>query len=147
MLEVPTSQRRLGRSGRDEVEPATTHGATPRAARPEHSALTAGPPLKILLVTWYFPPTNTMGALRVGKFASYLHDQLHHQFPQLTATRANPLSNTVYFRHPGEAVVKKYSLATMHLEHNGRSEEFAHVVVMPHVTESVLTEFLSDLKT
>ena len=29
-------------------------------------------PMKILIVTWFFPPTNTMGALRIGKLAKYL---------------------------------------------------------------------------
>lgn len=78
--------------------------------------------------------------------AAYLTDQMRTHFPQLGATRANPLSNTVYFRSPGSTVVKKYSLATMHLEVDSRSEEFAHVVVMPHVSQDVLTEFLTDLE-
>ncbi|MFQ5468588.1 MAG: glycosyltransferase, partial [Kiloniellaceae bacterium] len=34
-------------------------------------------PLKILIVTWYFPPTNTMGALRLGKLAKYLNRAGH----------------------------------------------------------------------
>jgi len=33
--------------------------------------------LKILIVTWYFPPTNTMGALRLGKLAKYLNRAGH----------------------------------------------------------------------
>lgn len=77
--------------------------------------------------------------------AAYLLDQMRTHFPQLSAMRANPLSNTVYFRHPGDAIVKKYSLATMDLEVGGKSEDFAHVVVMPHVSREVLTEFLTDL--
>jgi hypothetical protein len=78
--------------------------------------------------------------------ASYLLDQLRTHFPQLSAERANSLSNTVYFRHPGEAIVKKYSLATMRVEVDKRPEDFAHVVVMPHVGREVLAEFLSDLE-
>lgn len=31
-----------------------------------------GSNVRILIVSWYFPPTNTMGALRVGKFAKFL---------------------------------------------------------------------------
>ncbi len=34
-------------------------------------------PLKILIVSWYFPPVNTIGALRVGKFARYLIEHGH----------------------------------------------------------------------
>lgn len=33
--------------------------------------------MKILIVSWYFPPCNTMGALRVGKFAKYLVGEGH----------------------------------------------------------------------
>lgn len=79
------------------------------------------------------------------KNAGYLLDELNSHFPELAATRANALSNTVYFRHPGDAIVKKYSLATMHLDVDGKSEEYAHVIVMPHVSREVLAEFLSDL--
>ncbi len=80
------------------------------------------------------------------KNATYLLDQMHTHFPQLSATRANRLSNTVYFRIPSAAIVKKYSLATMHLEFDDTSEEFAHVVVMPHVSREIVTEFLTDLE-
>jgi glycosyltransferase involved in cell wall biosynthesis len=31
--------------------------------------------VKLLLVTWYFPPANTIGAVRMGKFAKYLGRQ------------------------------------------------------------------------
>jgi histidine decarboxylase len=78
--------------------------------------------------------------------ATYLLDQMQTQFPELSATRANLLSNTVYFRNPGDAIVKKYSLATMHLNVDDKLENFAHVVVMPHVSRDVLTEFLTDLE-
>jgi len=33
--------------------------------------------MKILIVSWYFPPCSTMGALRVGKFAKYLVSEGH----------------------------------------------------------------------
>ncbi|MEQ9449791.1 MAG: glycosyltransferase, partial [Rhodospirillaceae bacterium] len=33
--------------------------------------------MKILIVSWYFPPCSTMGALRVGKFAKYLVGEGH----------------------------------------------------------------------
>jgi glycosyltransferase involved in cell wall biosynthesis len=38
-----------------------------------HRSLT----LKILIVSWYFPPVNTIGALRVGKFARFLIERGH----------------------------------------------------------------------
>lgn len=33
--------------------------------------------MKVLIVSWYFPPCSTMGALRVGKFAKYLVAEGH----------------------------------------------------------------------
>jgi len=78
--------------------------------------------------------------------ATHFLKQLQTHFPQLSARRANSLSNTVYFRSPGEGIVKKYSLATMHLDVDDKFEEFAHVVVMPHVSRDVLAEFLTDLE-
>ncbi|MGZ5030338.1 MAG: pyridoxal-dependent decarboxylase, partial [Methylobacter sp.] len=57
----------------------------------------------------------------------------------------NNLSNTIFFRKPSDRIVKKYSLATMHLEINHVKQDYAHVVVMPHVKREVLSEFLSDL--
>lgn len=77
--------------------------------------------------------------------AAYLFDQLQTHFPERAAVRSNPLSNTVYFRSPGNEIVRKYSLATMHLNVGNGDEEFAHAIVMPHVTRDVLAEFLSDL--
>jgi histidine decarboxylase len=77
---------------------------------------------------------------------SFLLDQMNTRFPQFSATRANPLSNTVYFRSPSKAIVNKYSLATMHLPVDPKQQEYAHIVVMPHVSREVLTEFLADLE-
>ena len=76
--------------------------------------------------------------------AGWLLAQMRTRFPQLAAVRANVLSNTIYFRHPGDAIVKKYSLATMHL--GKEANRFAHVVVMPHVSRAVLADFLADLE-
>ncbi len=33
--------------------------------------------MRILLISYWFPPTNAIGALRVGKFAKYLHESGH----------------------------------------------------------------------
>lgn len=43
----------------------------------------AGPRLRCLLVTWYFPPANTVAALRLGKMAAYL-EQAGHELTVLT---------------------------------------------------------------
>lgn len=80
------------------------------------------------------------------KNAAYLLREMQTHFPNLSAARANPLSNTIYFRNPGDRIVNKYSLATMHLDIDRQRQEFAHVVVMPHASRETLDEFLADLK-
>lgn len=54
----------------------------------------------------------------------------------------NPNSNIVFFRAPSEEVCKKWSLAQVHCKDLGH---LAHIVVMQHVTTSVINEFLRDL--
>ncbi|MFZ2405682.1 MAG: pyridoxal-dependent decarboxylase [Methylobacter sp.] len=77
--------------------------------------------------------------------AAYLMEQMQTHFSYLQPTRANDLSNTIFFRKPSDRIVKKYSLATMHLEINRQKQDYAHVVVMPHADRNVLTEFMTDL--
>ncbi len=36
-----------------------------------------GPGMRILIVSWYFPPVNAIGAVRVGKFTRYLVERGH----------------------------------------------------------------------
>ena len=54
------------------------------------------------------------------------------------------MSNTVYFRRPAQAVVRKYDLAPDYDERLGG--ELSHIVVMQHVTKERLKVFLEDLK-
>lgn len=75
----------------------------------------------------------------------YLLGEMQMNLSGMRAMRANNLSNTIYFRRPSNQIVKKYSLATMHLEDEDGIQEFAHVVVMPHVRRKVIDEFLTDL--
>ena len=75
----------------------------------------------------------------------FLYNEMKLHFEDLMPTRSNHLSNTIYFKNPGKQIVKKYSLATMHLNIDESNEDFAHVVVMPHATKKVLSEFLDDL--
>ena len=55
-----------------------------------------------------------------------------------------PMSNTVYFKRPPEAIVKKYDLAPDYDERLGG--ELSHLVVMQHVTKARLQAFLDELK-
>jgi len=76
---------------------------------------------------------------------SYFHEQMQKRFPQLQPIRANPLSNTLYFRSPSDQIIQKYSLATMYITLQGQTQDYAHVVIMPHVNRTVLAEFMADL--
>ena len=54
-----------------------------------------------------------------------------------------PMSNTVYFKRPPQAIVEKYSLALDSDERLGG--DLSHIVVMQHVTKDRLQLFLDDL--
>lgn len=75
----------------------------------------------------------------------WLLAQMRTHLPRYRATRMNQLSNTLHFLQPSEALVRKYSLATMHQPIDGVESDCAHVVVMPHASQAILSEFLADL--
>jgi histidine decarboxylase len=54
-----------------------------------------------------------------------------------------PMSNTVYFKRPSDAIMEKYALAPEYDERLGG--DLSHIVVMQHVTEDRLQLFLNDL--
>ena len=55
-----------------------------------------------------------------------------------------PMSNTIYFRRPAQAIVRKYDLAP---DYDARlGGELSHIVVMQHVTKERLKGFLEALK-
>ena len=55
-----------------------------------------------------------------------------------------PMSNTVYFMRPSDEIAEKYTLAPDYDDSLGG--ELSHIVVMQHVTEDRLQEFLNDLE-
>jgi hypothetical protein len=57
----------------------------------------------LLIVSWYFPPGNTIGAVRVGKFAKFLHER-GCDFRVLTAS-AWGLPETLPLEVPPERVI------------------------------------------
>lgn len=77
--------------------------------------------------------------------ADYLLKEMTTHYGHLQPVRANQRSNTIYFRKPSDAVVNRYSLATMGLEIDGQRIPGAHVVVMPHAGKEILDRFLTDL--
>jgi glycosyltransferase involved in cell wall biosynthesis len=58
---------------------------------------------RLLVVSWYFPPGNTIGAVRVGKLAKYLHDNAI-DFRVLTASRWE-LPETLPLEIPADHVI------------------------------------------
>ncbi|WP_031432660.1 pyridoxal-dependent decarboxylase [Methylomarinum vadi] len=77
---------------------------------------------------------------------TYLMEQMQRHLPPLQPIRANEASNTIYFRKPADNIVRKYSLATMHLNSEQGKQEYAHALVMPHVDRHIIDEFLTDLE-
>jgi glycosyltransferase involved in cell wall biosynthesis len=58
--------------------------------------------MRILIVSWYFPPTNTMGAMRTGKLAKYLLAQGHDV--RVIAAANMPFPQTLPLEIPGDRV-------------------------------------------
>ena len=54
-----------------------------------------------------------------------------------------PMSNTVYFMRPSDEIAEKYTLAPDYDDSLGG--ELSHIVVMQHVTQEHLQEFLDDM--
>ena len=54
-----------------------------------------------------------------------------------------PMSNTVYFKRPPESIVDKYGLAPDYDDRLGGP--LSHIVVMQHVTQQRLQQFLDEL--
>merc|ERR1740139_526732 len=52
---------------------------------------------------------------------------------------------TLCFRAPSQDVISVWTLATSHAELDGESVLHAHVVIMPHVTQDILDQFVIDL--
>lgn len=44
---------------------------------PAHNEAWSARRLKVLIISWYFPPVNTIGSLRVGQFARFLAERGH----------------------------------------------------------------------
>ncbi|EWY41276.1 hypothetical protein N825_27350 [Skermanella stibiiresistens SB22] len=58
--------------------------------------------MKVLILSWYFPPSNTIGAIRVGKLAKYL---MRHDIDVRVVTAREPdLAKTLPLEIPPERV-------------------------------------------
>ncbi len=100
---------------------------------------------------YYFSTPQAMAkqsedAALILKNTDYLLTEMQSHFPSMLPIRASGLSNTIYFKKPPEWIVKKYSLATMSFENDGKIGDYAHIVVMPHAGQDVIANFLADLR-
>ena len=58
--------------------------------------------MRILLITWYFPPANTIAAVRLGRFAQHLLGQGHDV--RVLCARDIPFLQTLAKHIPEERV-------------------------------------------
>lgn len=56
----------------------------------------------------------------------------------------NPMSNTVFFKRPGDWIMKKWDLAPDHDKRLGG--DLAHEILMQHESKKTVDEFIADLK-
>ena len=99
-------------------------------------------PLKFYWVLTYVGFDNLVKQAEVFlENTQYLQDKLDEiSYPAWHL----PYSNTVFFKRPPEWIRKKYSLANGYISEFGG--ELSHIVVMQHVTKSIIDEFVEDLQ-
>jgi histidine decarboxylase len=127
---VVLTRKRYVRRIEREVEYAGVMDTTVTGSRSGHAPL----------ILWY--AINMRGlegfrreAKRCLNNARYLHERLREMgYPSMR----NDYSNIVVFKKPAERVVKKWQLATQ--------GDYAHIVVMQHVTKSLIDKFVEDLE-
>ncbi|MFD3569410.1 histidine decarboxylase [Streptomyces sp. NPDC058667] len=95
-------------------------------------------------------------AAEVLRIAEYTAERLHELSEQLRE-RGEPWAEdgievghgdhalSIWFQQPRAEITRKYSLACMPLNLDGRRHDYSHVYVMPHVTQELIDELLADL--
>ncbi len=89
--------------------------------------------MKILMVSWFFPPANTIGAVRMGRMARFLSQQGHDL--KVLAAEDLPFPKTLPLEIPEEQVV-----------YSRWSDVNAFPDRLTEAAKSVLRPFLSDKK-
>ena len=82
--------------------------------------------------------------------ANYLHQklsQLSQKKKKLTVMSRPTGSTIVRFTSPDDHIIEKFSLAQDHVEINGKIQKMSHVVVLSHVTPSVINSLIAELST
>lgn len=80
-------------------------------------------------------------ASHILEIAKYQKDKLDEmKYPEWL----NPMSNTVFYKRPGERIMKKWGLAPDHDQRLGG--DLAHDIQMQHENRETIDEFIFDLK-
>jgi hypothetical protein len=85
-------------------------------------------------------------AERVAAYAATKLTELGTRIGKDLLVKRTPWSLSVRFRKPGDEIVHKYSLASVPLKQGDQIIDLAHLYVMPHVTETLIDEMVTDLE-
>jgi hypothetical protein len=88
------------------------------------------------------------GEREYAKQAEYILKTAQYQKDKLDEMNypawLNPMSNTVFFKRPGDWIMKKWDLAP---DHDSRlCGDLAHEILMQHESRKTVDEFIADLK-
>jgi len=88
------------------------------------------------------------GEKEYAKPVSYILEIAKYQKDRLDEMKypawLNPMSNTVFYKRPGEWVMKKWNLAPDRDQRIGG--DLAHDILMQHESRETIDEFIADLK-
>ena len=97
----PTARRDTADRKSNCLQQRLAAGSQPKLA---NNNIALGDTMKILIVTWYFPPYNSMGSLRCGNFARYLLSQGHDV--KILSAKDQPYPKTLPIDFPDERVIR-----------------------------------------
>ena len=88
------------------------------------------------------------GEKEYARQAAYILETAQYQKARLDGMNypawLNPMSNTVFFKRPGDWIMKKWDLAP---DHDDRlCGDLAHEILMQHESKKTVDEFIADLK-
>jgi histidine decarboxylase len=89
-------------------------------------------------------------AMQCDKLAEYTEKRLKElslELGQDLFVARSPLSLTIRFKRPNEAIIFKYSLSCEKLCENAKVKSYAHLFVMNHVTKEHIDRLIADLST
>ncbi len=106
------------------------------------------------LILWNYLATNSYDTqierfLRTQKVATYACEQLEKlaiELGQELWVEHNPLSLSLHFKRVNEQLISKYSLSNATYWVQGEKREYSNIFIMEHVTETLIDDFIEDLR-